>query len=110
MLEQSHIQFPEEPQQAIPATTGEAAAEPSEPKEIAYDVILNHRRLRVNSVQVLQRTQILKDGRAMMDIPLYSMIGLQVVRPALTVDIEKLKANFVHGYRPGAADFLWKPE
>ena len=40
-----------------------------------------------------------------MDIPLYHMIGLQVVRPALTVDIKKLKADFVHGYRPGAAVF-----
>ena len=41
----------------------------------------------------------------MMDIPLCRMIGLQVVRPALVVDIEKLKVDFVHGYRPGAAMF-----
>ena len=40
-----------------------------------------------------------------MDIPLCRMIGLQVVNPTLTVDIEKSKANFVHGYRPGAAVF-----
>ena len=76
-----------------------------EPKETEYDVVLWHRRLRVNSVQILQRTQILRGGRAMMDIPLYRMIGLQVVRPALAVDIEKLKADFVHGYRPSAAVF-----
>ena len=41
----------------------------------------------------------------MMDIPLCQMIGLQVVRPALAVDIEKLKADFVHGYRLGVAVF-----
>ena len=78
---------------------------PSNPKETAYDVILSHRRLRVNSVQVLQKMQILKDGRTMMDIPLYRIIGLQVVRPAHTVNIEKLKANFVHGYWLGATVF-----
>ena len=33
------------------------------------------------------------------------MISLQVVRPALAVDIEKMKADFIHGYRPGAAIF-----
>ena len=54
---------------------------------------------------VLQMTQILKDGRAMMDIPLCRTIGLQVVRLALTVDIEKLKADFMHGYRPWVAVF-----
>ena len=76
-----------------------------EPKETEYDVVVRHRRLRVNSVQILQRTQILRGGRAMMDIPLCRMIGLQVVRPTLAVDIEKLKADFVHGYHLGAAMF-----
>ena len=33
------------------------------------------------------------------------MVSLQVVRPALAIDIEKMKADFVHGYRPGAAVF-----
>ena len=33
------------------------------------------------------------------------MIGLQVVPPALAIDIEKMKADFIHGYRPGAAVF-----
>ena len=48
---------------------------------------------------------MLRGGRAMMDIPLCRMIGLQVVRPALAVDIEKLKADFVHGYHPSTAVF-----
>ena len=33
------------------------------------------------------------------------MISLQVVRPALAMDIEKMKADFIHGYQPGAAVF-----
>ena len=33
------------------------------------------------------------------------MVSLQVVRPALAVDIEKMKADFVHGYHLGAAVF-----
>ena len=33
------------------------------------------------------------------------MISLQVVCPALAVNIEKMKAYFVHGYRPGAVVF-----
>ena len=40
-----------------------------------------------------------------MEIPLCRMIGLQVVRPALAIDIEKMKADFIHMYRPGAAVF-----
>ena len=82
---------------------GQLPSQRVEPKETEYDVVLRHRRLRMNSIQILQRTQIIMGGRAMMDIPLCRMIGLQVVRPTLAVDIEKLKANFVHRYRPGAA-------
>ena len=41
----------------------------------------------------------------MMDILLCQMISLQVIWLALTMDIKKLKADFVHGYRPGAAVF-----
>ena len=33
------------------------------------------------------------------------MISLQVVHPALAVDIEKMKADFIHGYCLGAAIF-----
>ena len=40
-----------------------------------------------------------------MDVPLCRMISLQVVRPALAMDIEKMKANFIHGYQPGATVF-----
>ena len=43
--------------------------------------------------------------KALLNIPLIRMISLQVVRPALASDIAKLQADFVHGYRAGAAVF-----
>ena len=33
------------------------------------------------------------------------MIGMQVVRPALATDIEKLKIDFIHGYQVGTTVF-----
>ena len=40
-----------------------------------------------------------------MDVPLCRMISLQVVRLALAMDIKKMKADFIHGYQPGAIVF-----
>ena len=40
-----------------------------------------------------------------MNISLVRMLSLQVVRPALAIDIEKMKADFIHGYRLGVAAF-----
>ena len=75
------------------------------PSENAYDVVLGHRRLRVNSVQLLNTMLAYCNGKAEMNIPLVQMLSLQVVQPALAIDIEKMKADFIHGYRPGAAVF-----
>ena len=71
----------------------------------AYALVLGYRQLRVNSVKILQKAQAFRGEHSQIDIPLCRMVSLQVVRPALTVDIEKMKADFVHGYRPGAAVF-----
>ena len=59
----------------------------------------------MNFVEILQNCQILQGGKAQIDVPFCMMINLQVVRPALAMDIEKMKADFIHGYRPGAAVF-----
>ena len=40
-----------------------------------------------------------------MNIPLVRMLSLQVVLLALAIDIEKIKADFIHGYKPSAAVF-----
>ena len=66
--------------------------------ENEFDVVLGHKCLRVNSVEILQNCQILKGGKVQMDVPLCRMITLQVVRPALAMDIEKMKADFIHRY------------
>ena len=73
--------------------------------EDAFDVVLGYRRLRVNSIDILHRCQILGGRKSQMEIPLCRMIGLQVVRSALAIDIEKMKADFIHGYHPGAVVF-----
>ena len=71
----------------------------------AYALVLGHRRLRVNSVKILQKAQAFQGKHSQIDIPLCRMVSLQVVRPALAVDIEKMKADFVNGHRPGVAVF-----
>ena len=71
----------------------------------AYSLVLEHRRLRINSVQILQNAQAFQGDLSQIEIPLCRMISLQVDRPALAVDIEKMNADFIHGYHPGAAVF-----
>ena len=84
---------------------GDDAIEPRLNPSEAYALLLGHRRLRVNSVQILQKAHAIQGALSQINIPLCRMISLQVVRPALVVDIEKMKADFIHGYRPGAAVF-----
>jgi hypothetical protein len=71
----------------------------------AYELVLEHRMKRFNSVEVLKRLEYPKGGKAHIDVPLCRMKSLQVVRPALINDILKLQGDFVHGYREGAAAF-----
>ena len=81
------------------------AMEPKLHLSKAYALVLEHRRLQVNSVQILQRSQAFQGKYSQIEILLCRMITLQVVRPALAKDIEKMKVGFVHGYRPGATVF-----
>jgi hypothetical protein len=39
------------------------------------------------------------------DIPLCQMVYMPLMRPTLAHDINKLEAEFTHGYRPGAPVF-----
>jgi hypothetical protein len=70
-----------------------------------YELVLQHRRQRFNSIEVLKELEFPKGGKARIDVPLCRMKSLQVVRPALINDILKLQADFVHGYWDGAAVF-----
>ena len=56
-------------------------------------------------MQILKELEFALGGKALLNIPLVRMIFLQVVRPTLASDIAKLQADFVHGYRAGAAVF-----
>ena len=75
------------------------------PTEDAYDVVLGHRWLRVNSVQLLNNMLAFYNCKAEMNIHLLRMLSLQVVQSALAIDIKKMKADFIQGYRPRAAVF-----
>jgi hypothetical protein len=70
-----------------------------------YMLLILQRQKRFNLVEVLRNLEIPSGGKAHMDIPLCRMASLQVVRPALINDIQKLQVDFVHGYRVGAVVF-----
>ncbi|KAG0631975.1 hypothetical protein M758_1G295400 [Ceratodon purpureus] len=75
-----------------------------EPRD-QYEMIVAHRKTRVNSIQILKRLELFQNGKAQMHIPLCRMRKLQVVRPALENDVAKMQAEFSHGYRDGASVF-----
>jgi hypothetical protein len=70
-----------------------------------YMLLILQRQKRFNLVEVLRNLEIPSGGKAHMNIPLCRMASLQVVRPALINDIQKLQVDFVHGYRVGAVVF-----
>ena len=84
---------------------GVETSEPRLNSSEAYALVLGHRQLHINSIQLLQKAHAIQEGLSQIKIPLCRMISLQVVRPALAMDIEKMKADFIHGYRPGADVF-----
>ena len=86
------------------ALSSASTAAPSKAED-AFDVVLGYRRLRVNSIVILHKCQILGGRKSQMEIPLCKTIDLQVVRLALAIDIEKMKVDFIHGYCPGAVVF-----
>ena len=50
--------------------------------ERAYNVVIGHRRLCVNSIEILMRSEMIP-RKSMIDIPLCRMVSLQVFQPAL---------------------------
>ena len=92
-------------QPEIPKVDAGVISEPRLNQSEAYSHVLGHRRLWVNSVQILQKAQAFNGDLSQIEIPLCRMISLQVVRSALAVDIEKMKADFIHGYGSRAAVF-----
>ena len=47
----------------------------------AYNVVIRHQRLHLNSVEILKRSEVIP-RKSMIDIPFCRMVSLQVVQPA----------------------------
>ena len=58
------------------ADAGDEAIEPRLNPSEAYALVLGHTRLRVNSVQILQKAHAIQGGLSQIDIPLCRMISL----------------------------------
>lgn len=54
---------------------------------------------KINTVDILESLKILPKEKSRLNIPLCRMISRPIVRPALQTDVNKLEADFVHGYR-----------
>ena len=59
----------------------------------------------MDSIQVIESMRISPKDVSRLDIPLYRMLYMPLVRPTLATDIKKLEAEFTHGYCPGAPVF-----
>jgi hypothetical protein len=60
---------------------------------------------KVDSIQCIEVMRILPKEVSRLDIPLCRMVYMPLVRPTLAIDIKRLEADFIHGYRPGAPVF-----
>jgi len=56
---------------------------------------------KVKIVEVLERHKIHPKGKARMNIPLYRMISMPVVRPSLKIDVFKMEHAFQMDYQKG---------
>ena len=61
--------------------------------------------LKVNSNKCIEHMHIFPKEASRFDIQLCRMVYMPLVRPTLTSDIKRLKAEFAHGYRHGASVF-----
>ena len=59
----------------------------------------------LNSVTTIEQLRIVPIEDSRISIPLCRMICMPIVRPTLSCDLSLLEADFVHGYREGAAVF-----
>jgi len=60
------------------------------------DVLIGEK---INTVDILESLKIVPKEKSRLNIPLCRMVSRPIVRPALQTDVNKLEADFVHGYR-----------
>jgi len=56
---------------------------------------------KVKTIKVTERHKIHPKAKAHMNIPLYLMISMPIVRPTLKIDVFKMEQVFQMGYREG---------
>jgi len=60
---------------------------------------------KVNSIATIEALLFKPTYLSRLQVPLCRMVGMPIVRPTLSSDLASLEADFVHGYREGAAVF-----
>ena len=53
---------------------------------------------KINTVDILESLKIASKDKSRLNIPICRMISRPIVRPALQTNVNKLEADFVHGY------------
>jgi hypothetical protein len=57
----------------------------------------------VNSIATIEALRLKPSSLSHMMVPLCRMVAMPIVRPTLSSNLASLEADFVHGYREGAA-------
>jgi hypothetical protein len=60
---------------------------------------------KVNSIATIEALRLKPSSLSRMMVPLCRMVAMPIVRSTLSSDLASLEADFVHGYREGAAVF-----
>jgi len=74
-----------------------------EDKDLDKDVLRAYHK--VNSIKTIASLRIKPDHLFRLQIPLYRMVAMPMVRPTLSCDLKKLKQEFTTGYRDEAVVF-----
>jgi hypothetical protein len=79
------------------------SSEMDEEDELSVDQIRVSRN--VNSIATIEDLRLKPSSLSRMAVPLCRMVAMPIIRPTLSLDLASLEADFVHGYREGAAVF-----
>jgi hypothetical protein len=77
--------------------------EVDEEDELSADQIRVSRK--VNSIATIEALRLKPSSLSRMMVPLCRLVALPIVQSTLSLDLASLEADFVHGYREGAAVF-----
>jgi hypothetical protein len=87
----------------------EAGDSPVESPEVDEEDDLSADQIRVsrkvNSIATIEALRLKPSSLSRMMVPLCRLVAMPIVRPTLSSDLASLEADFIHGYREGAAVF-----